>query len=130
MTSDNTGGEHGDFRHLTAEMLQHLATQRGIDFSQECSAKVGFLGALIATMARAGELSAEDRSLHAESMFELARTLFPDGGDTAFATGWNLGVETQLVVMDSYAKAGDLSQAGLDNLAHSSAQLSLVPPTT
>jgi hypothetical protein len=77
-------------------------------------------------VARGNELPAADRSLHAESMFELARPLL--GTDDAFVSGWNLGIDIQMVVMDAHAKAGVLDPASLDTLRDSSAQLVLAPP--
>lgn len=128
MTKNSTGDSIADVRHLTADMIEYLARQRSISFSEQASTKLGFLIALIASMAGANELSATDRSLHAESMFELARALLVT--DDAFVGGWNLGIDLQMVVMDAHAKAGALDPASLDALRDSSARLSLAPPAS
>lgn len=128
MTKEDTGDSTGDLRHLTADMIEYLAKQRGISFSEQTLTEVGFLTALIASMAGASGLSAADRTLHAESIFELARPLLV--ADDAFLSGWNFGIDLQMVVMDAHAKAGALDPASLNVLRDSSARLSMAPPAS
>jgi hypothetical protein len=120
-TTDNTT-EPADLREAAVELLHVLGARQGADLDAAPD-RLGFFAAVAASLAKADELSAADRKLHASALFDLIVKL-ADPDDPGFAAGWNTALNAQMVMMKASSRTDDgLSEAGYETLKNNAAEL-------